>query len=69
VMQALVPSRLTRLAHVVLPAASWSETSGTITRYDGKKRRFRKALPPLCGCTNLEAWRLLFPSPQGEAAG
>jgi formate dehydrogenase major subunit len=64
-MQAIVPSRLTRLAHLLLPAASWAETTGTITRYDGRKLKLRKALPPLCGYSNLEIWRRLFSARRG----
>jgi formate dehydrogenase major subunit len=60
-MQALAPSPLTRLARVLLPAASWAESRGTFTRYDGVKLSVRPALPPLCGSTNAEIWRLLFP--------
>jgi len=56
VMQALAPSPLTRSAHVLLPAASWAETSGTFTRYDGTRLTLRKALPPLCGFSNVEIW-------------
>ena len=62
-MQALAPSPLTRLARVLLPAASWVESRGTFTRYDGVKRSVLPALPPLCGYTNTEIWCLLFPSP------
>ena len=58
-VQALIPSPLTRIAGVVIPAASWVETKGTLTRYDGKILRLRQALPPLCGYSNLEIWELL----------
>jgi len=60
VMQALAPTSLTRLAHVLLPAASWAESSGSFTRYDGKKLVLEKALPPLCGYSNLEIWRAVL---------
>ncbi|MDD5557242.1 MAG: FAD-dependent oxidoreductase [bacterium] len=58
--QALVPSPIARLAHVVLPAASWAESAGTVTRFDGGKARFERALPPLCGYGNAEIWGMLF---------
>lgn len=60
-MQALRPSPLTRLAHILLPAASWAESRGTFTRCDGAKLDVRPVFPPLCGYTNAEIWRLLFP--------
>ena len=60
VMQALVPSPLTRIANVLFPAASWAETSGTFTHYDGAKLTLRKALPPLCGFSNAEIWQQLM---------
>lgn len=60
-MQALRPSPLSRLARVLLPAASWVEGRGTFTRYDGAKLPVRPAVPPLCGYTNTEIWRMLFP--------
>ena len=59
-MQAFAPSPLTRLAHVLLPAASWAESRGTFTRYDGAKLAVLPAIPPLCGYTNAEIWRLIF---------
>lgn len=62
VAQATAPSPLTRLAHVLLPAAGWAETSGTFTRYDGEKLRLRKALPPLSGYSNIDMWRAVLRS-------
>lgn len=63
IMQAISPSPLTSLAHVVLPAASWVETSGTFTRFDGEKLTLRSALPPLCGFSNVEIWDRLLGRP------
>ncbi|HOE26665.1 MAG TPA: FAD-dependent oxidoreductase [bacterium] len=59
-MQALERSPLTRRAHLLLPAASWAESRGTFTRCDGTALPVRPVLPPLCGYTNAEIWRLLF---------
>ncbi len=58
--QAIIPSHLTRLANLVLPAASWTETAGSFTRYDGKTLTLRQALPPLCGYSNVEIWQQLI---------
>jgi len=59
-MQALERSPLTRRAHLLLPAASCAESRGTFTRCDGTALPVRPVLPPLCGYTNAEIWRLLF---------
>lgn len=67
-MQALRPSPLSRLARVLLPAASWIEGRGTFTRYDGAKLPVRPAVPPLCGYTNAEIWRMLFPGASASQA-
>jgi len=61
VMQVLTDSATARGADIILPAASWAESSGTFTRYDGKKLTVRKAIPPLCGYSNPEIWRLILP--------
>jgi len=41
-------------ADVVLPWAAPVETDGTLTNCEGRTRRLRRALPPVCGRTNLE---------------
>jgi NADH-quinone oxidoreductase subunit G len=35
------------LAHLVLPSAAWVEREGTVTNFEGRVQRFRKALDPL----------------------
>jgi formate dehydrogenase major subunit len=50
---------LARRAHLILPVQSWIESAGTVTLYDGKKRRFKRAIPPLSGYTNREIMKLL----------
>ncbi len=63
VEEAIARSPLSRFAHILLPAASWAETSGTFTLYDGGKLTLRKALPPLCGFSNVEIWHQLMDKP------
>lgn len=46
VVQAAYESRLTELAHVVLPAAVWSEKSGTMMNFEGRELLLRPVLPP-----------------------
>jgi formate dehydrogenase major subunit len=46
VVQASYESPLTELAKVVLPAAVWSEKSGTITNFEGRELPLRAVLPP-----------------------
>jgi len=48
VVQASYESPLIELADVVLPAAVWSEKSGTITNFEGRELPLRPVLPP-CG--------------------
>ena len=45
VVQASYASRLTELAHVVLPAAIWCEKSGTITNVEGRRLPLCPVLP------------------------
>jgi formate dehydrogenase major subunit len=45
VVQAAYASRLTDVAHVVLPAAIWCEKSGTITNFEGRQLSLRPVLP------------------------
>jgi NADH-quinone oxidoreductase subunit G len=35
------------LAHLALPSAAWVEREGTVTNFEGRVQRFRKALDPL----------------------
>ncbi|MCC7519243.1 MAG: molybdopterin-dependent oxidoreductase [Verrucomicrobiae bacterium] len=46
VLQTAYFSRLVELADVVLPALAWSERSGTITNFEGRKLPLRPALTP-----------------------
>jgi predicted molibdopterin-dependent oxidoreductase YjgC len=46
VVQAAYQSRLTDLAKVVLPAAIWSEKTGTLTNFEGRELPLRAVLPP-----------------------
>lgn len=45
VVQASYQSRLTEVAHVVLPTAIWSEKSGTVTNVEGRRLPLRPVLP------------------------
>ena len=45
VVQAAYASRLTDVAHVVLPSAIWCEKSGTITNFEGRQLFLRPVLP------------------------
>lgn len=58
-VQAIAPSPFTRRADLVLPAASWVETTGSFTLYDGRALECRQAVPPLCGYSNIEIWEIL----------
>ncbi|MBI1847393.1 MAG: (2Fe-2S)-binding protein [Candidatus Rokubacteria bacterium] len=40
-------SSVSALAHLVLPAAAWVEREGTVTNFEGRVQRFRRALDPL----------------------
>lgn len=42
----IFPTETTRLAHVVLPAASFAEKDGTFTSTERRVQRVRKAVPP-----------------------
>jgi NADH-quinone oxidoreductase subunit G len=46
VVQASYQSELTEVARIVLPAATWSEKSGTITNIEGRELRLHAVLPP-----------------------
>ena len=45
VVQAAYASPLLDAAHVVLPAAVWSEKSGTVTNLEGRAQHFAAAIP------------------------
>jgi len=47
VVQDIFPSETARLAHVVLPGASFAERDGTFTATDRRIQRVRKAIEPL----------------------
>ena len=47
VVQDIFPTETTRLADVVLPAASWAEKEGTFTGTDRRVQLIRKAVEPL----------------------
>jgi formate dehydrogenase major subunit len=46
VVQDIFPNETTRFAHVVLPAAAWSENDGTFTNSERRVNRVRTASPP-----------------------
>jgi len=48
VVQDIFPNETTRFAHVVLPAAAWSENEGTFTNSERRVSRVRTASPPPC---------------------
>ncbi|MCC6650867.1 MAG: formate dehydrogenase subunit alpha [Candidatus Eisenbacteria bacterium] len=57
VVQELFLSETAKLAHVVLPAASFLEKDGTFTNGERRIQRVREALPPLAG--TRPDWRIL----------
>jgi predicted molibdopterin-dependent oxidoreductase YjgC len=46
VVQASYQSELTEVARIVLPAATWSEKSGTVTNIEGRELALHAVLPP-----------------------
>jgi predicted molibdopterin-dependent oxidoreductase YjgC len=52
----IFPTPTTRLAHVVLPAASFAEVDGTFTNSERRVQRVRRAIDPLGGKTN---WQII----------
>ncbi len=50
------PTRTAAAAHVVLPAASTPETSGTMTNSERRVQLLSRAIPPRAG---VEVWRML----------
>lgn len=57
VVQDLLHSDLTRLAHVVLAGAAFVEKDGTFTNESGRVQRLRRAIPPRDGAQ--PDWRIL----------
>jgi predicted molibdopterin-dependent oxidoreductase YjgC len=47
VVQDIFPSESSRLAHVILPAASFAEKNGTFTNTERRVQRVRSAIPPI----------------------
>ena len=52
----IFPTPTTRLADIVLPAASFAEVNGTFTNSERRVQRVRKAIDPLGGKTN---WQII----------
>jgi formate dehydrogenase major subunit len=50
----IFPNDTTKLAHVVLPAASFAETEGTFTNSERRVQRVRQAIAPVPGKANWE---------------
>jgi predicted molibdopterin-dependent oxidoreductase YjgC len=46
IVQEILPTETTKLAHVVLPGASFAEKEGTFTNYRRRVQRVRRALKP-----------------------
>ena len=57
VAQDIFPTETTKLAHVVLPAASWLEKEGTFTNTERRVQKVNEVLPPLPG--TLPDWEIL----------
>ena len=58
VVQELFPSETAKLAHVVLPGASFLEKDGTFTNGERRIQRVRMALPPVAGAR--PDWQVLL---------
>jgi formate dehydrogenase major subunit len=54
VVQDIFPTATTKLAHVVLPGASFVEADGTFTNSERRVQRVRKAIEPIPGKENWE---------------
>ena len=52
----IFPTPTTRLAHVVLPAASFAEVDGTFSNSERRVQRVRRAIDPIPGKTN---WQII----------
>jgi formate dehydrogenase alpha subunit len=57
IVQDIFLTETAKLAHVVLPGASWAEKDGTFSNTERKIQRVRKAVEPLQG--TLPDWRIL----------
>jgi formate dehydrogenase alpha subunit len=57
VVQDIFLTETAKLAHVVLPGASWAEKEGTFSNTERKMQRVRKAVEPLPG--TLPDWKIL----------
>jgi len=58
VVQSPLTNETSRMAHVHLPGAAWSEKEGTFTNGDGLVQRIQQAFsPPGSGLTDLEIFR------------
>ena len=54
VVQDILPTETTELAHVVLPGSSHAEKDGTFTNGERRIQLIRKAIDPLCGKADWE---------------
>ena len=59
VVQDILPTETSELAHVVLPGSSHAEKDGTFTNGERRIQRVRKAIEPLCGKTDWETISLV----------
>jgi formate dehydrogenase alpha subunit len=57
VVQDMFLTETAKLAHVVLPAASFAEKEGTFTNFEGRVNKVRKALEPIG--TSLPDWEIV----------
>jgi formate dehydrogenase alpha subunit len=57
VVQDIFPTETSRLAHVVLPAVSFAEKTGTFTNTERRVQLSRQAMPPLEGA--LPDWKII----------
>jgi predicted molibdopterin-dependent oxidoreductase YjgC len=53
VTSSLVPNETTALAHVVLPALGTAEKDGSLTNFQGRIQKIRRALAPPGACRSL----------------
>jgi formate dehydrogenase major subunit len=54
VVQDIFPTATSKLAHVILPGASFAETNGTFSSSERRVQRVRKAIEPIPGKENWE---------------
>jgi NADH-quinone oxidoreductase subunit G len=60
-------TRTSEAAHIVLPSATYAESSGTLVSMEGRAQRFFSVMPPV-GAVR-ESWRWLAELKPGSAAG